>query len=126
MDANIIFLFYYLKIFFQIHFILFYRETFHDLKDLIHCIFDSISVPNLFQQPQSLLLNAITRSPSSVVTIIVDYLLNHLSDVKAFLSVSNTEVTLALANRIIESACAESVANVCIWISFNLNDLFLI
>lgn len=96
------------------------------MKDLIHCIFDSISVPNLFQQPQSLLLNAITRSPSSVVTIIVDYLLNHSSDVKAFLSVSNTEVTLALANRIIESACAESVANVCIWISFNLNDLFLI
>lgn len=83
-----------------------------DVKDLIVCLMDTITLPVLVTNHQLLLLTALNRCSSRVVDLLANYTLRHIEKIYDELSSSSIAVTIAFARRIVDAQCAQSVANV--------------
>uniref|UniRef100_A0A9J2PHJ7 26S proteasome non-ATPase regulatory subunit 5 n=1 Tax=Ascaris lumbricoides TaxID=6252 RepID=A0A9J2PHJ7_ASCLU len=86
-------------------------EVWMDVKDLIVCLMDTITLPVLVTNHQLLLLTALNRCSSRVVDLLANYTLRHIEKIYDELSSSSIAVTVAFARRIVDAQCAQSVAN---------------
>uniref|UniRef100_A0A914ZVV4 26S proteasome non-ATPase regulatory subunit 5 n=1 Tax=Parascaris univalens TaxID=6257 RepID=A0A914ZVV4_PARUN len=95
-------------------------EMWMDVKDLIACLVDTITLPVLITNHQLLLLTALNRCSSRVIDFLAEYTLRHIEKIYDELSSSSIAVTIAFARRIVDAQCAQSVANL-LWRFAGLN-----
>ncbi|KHN71896.1 26S proteasome non-ATPase regulatory subunit 5 [Toxocara canis] len=86
-------------------------DVWPDVKDLVLCLLDTITLQVLISRHQLVLLNALNRCSGRVVDLLAEYTLRHIQQVQTALSSSDISVTIAFVRRITHPQCAISIAN---------------
>lgn len=85
-------------------------DVWFDVKDLIVCLVETVTLSRLISYHQLLFLKAVNSSSGRVVDLLAEAVVHQIDDLISILASSHVAVTIAFARRITDPMCAESVA----------------
>lgn len=85
-------------------------DTWLEVKELLSCLLETITVTNLISRHQIIVLNVINNSPGIVVDFLADLIDRNVEELEDKLKTSHIAVAIAFARRICEAQCSDSIA----------------